>query len=447
MLKITHFTNSFIAIKSRKSIIVCDPWVGRTTDNGWISYPIDNSKKIDKEIFNADYIYISHLHCDHLDFKTLKLFKNKKLKFIIKKYENGHLKKKLEKFTHKKILELDPYEKRKINNDFTIAIVPQIISNVRNLKDDIQYDLDTSIIIQSNRDKTLFYNNVDMPINPKVLKQIKEFIFKKFKKHIDVFCCALGAASEFPQTFLNINRNYEKIKIIKKSLENLNKYIKILKPRVFFPAGGTYTIYGKYKILNKYIAQPEFDEILKNNKDERLKIYNLIGGNILKINNYDFQYIENFKNNDKIFKNKFINRTKYLKYYYKKKIFSETISKLDQIFDSAKSNYFKVLKKKNINGNWKITFNIYKNLELNDRCKIDFKASEKLKMYQLINLTKKTKKINQLTCYMEANLFSSLLKGEFPWNTSVSGSTIFFKRYPNKYDINQVFSLNFLRSL
>lgn len=68
-------------------------------------------------------------------------------------------------------------------------------------------------------------------------------------------------------------------------------------------------------------------------------------------------------------------------------------------------------------------------------------------MYQLINLTKKTKKINQLTCYMEANLFSSLLKGEFPWNTSVSGSTIFFKRYPNKYDINQVFSLNFLRSL
>lgn len=346
MLKITHFTNSFIAIKSRKSIIVCDPWVGRTTDNGWISYPIDNSKKIDKEIFNADYIYISHLHCDHLDFKTLKLFKNKKLKFIIKKYENGHLKKKLEKFTHKKILELDPYEKRKINNDFTIAIVPQIISNVRNLKDDIQYDLDTSIIIQSNRDKTLFYNNVDMPINPKVLKQIKEFIFKKFKKHIDVFCCALGAASEFPQTFLNINRNYEKIKIIKKSLENLNKYIKILKPRVFFPAGGTYTIYGKYKILNKYIAQPEFDEILKNNKDERLKIYNLIGGNILKINNYDFQYIENFKNNDKIFKNKFINRTKYLKYYYKKKIFSETISKLDQIFDFAKSNYFKVLKKK-----------------------------------------------------------------------------------------------------
>ena len=35
----------------------------------------------------------------------------------------------------------------------------------------ISNDLDTSIIIQSNKDKTIFFNNVDNPINLKVLKK------------------------------------------------------------------------------------------------------------------------------------------------------------------------------------------------------------------------------------------------------------------------------------
>ena len=45
------------------------------------------------------------------------------------------------------------------------------MSNSSDLPDNIQYDLDTSIVIQSNHDKTIFYNNVDMPINLKILKE------------------------------------------------------------------------------------------------------------------------------------------------------------------------------------------------------------------------------------------------------------------------------------
>ena len=85
MFKISHITNSFISVEGRNSIITCDPWIGTTTDNGWYSYPIKNAKDVDSKIFNSNFIYISHLHCDHLDFKTLKKFTNKNLTFIIKK--------------------------------------------------------------------------------------------------------------------------------------------------------------------------------------------------------------------------------------------------------------------------------------------------------------------------------------------------------------------------
>ena len=260
MFKINHFANSFINVESNDSMITCDPWIGKTTSNAWFSYPIKSTKEIKKRFFDSNFIYISHLHCDHLDMKTLKKFKNKKLTFVIKKFDNPTLKKRLQKITNN-IIELEPFKKKKLNKDFTIAIIPQILSNAKNLPDNINYDLDTSIIIQSNKDKTIFFNNVDNALNMQILKKIKNFVKKEFKKSIDVFCCPIGAGSEFPQCFLNLNRKKEKRRVIEESLKEAGSYVRFLKPKFFFPAGGTYLIYGKYHKLNKYVAKPSFSEI------------------------------------------------------------------------------------------------------------------------------------------------------------------------------------------
>lgn len=446
MFKINHYANSFISVEAKNSIITCDPWIGKTTDNGWISYPIRKSNEVKDKIFNSNFIYISHLHCDHLDFKTLEKFKNKDLTFIIKKFDNGILKKRLKKITDKKIIEIEAFKKKKINKDFTVAIIPQIISNSSDLPDNIKYDLDTSIVIQSNENKTVFYNNVDMPININVLKKINIFIKKEFKKNIDVFCCALGAASEFPQCFLNINRNKEKNKIINKSLNNLEQYLKYLKPKVFFPAGGVYAIYGKFYELNKYIAQPNISQIIKKTSSLKAKICNLIGGGSIKFEKS--KYIINEKEHEKKedFKIKFLEQIKKINYYYSEKKINIDQKNLNEIFIKAKKNYFKILKQKKIDTKWDINFKIYKNLELNKNCYINKKKSKFLKTYNLKNYKQKSKKNLKLECYMEYQLFKSLLNGKFPWNTSLSGSTIMYKRNPNKFNIDMVFSLNFLRA-
>ena len=39
-MEITHFTNSFINISSKNTDLVCDPWIGTTDENSWISDPI-----------------------------------------------------------------------------------------------------------------------------------------------------------------------------------------------------------------------------------------------------------------------------------------------------------------------------------------------------------------------------------------------------------------------
>ena len=446
MFKINHFTNSFISVEATSSILTCDPWVGKTRDNGWVSYPILEKKRIQKRIFESEFIYISHLHCDHLDFKTLKKFKNKNLTFIIKKFKNSTLRKRLEKIAKKKIIEIEPFKKKKINNDFTIAIIPQLLSNTSDIQDDIQYDLDTSIIIQSNKDKTIFYNNVDNSLNLNILKKINIFVKKKFKKKIDIFTCGLGAASEFPQTFLNIKRIKEKDQIIKRSLKEIKQYINYLKPKIYFPSGGAYTIYGKFYRLNKYVAQPNFSEISKTLKNLNVEIFNLIGGGSIDV--YKSKLIfKHSKFNDEIkSKNIFISKTKLLDYYYKKKHNLINIKKLDSLYEKSTINYFRIIKKINLLPNWKVKFQIFKKIELNEKCLIDKKKSKKIKTYELTskNYLKK-QKFPLLECYLEYDLFESLLAGKFPWNTSLSGSTIMFKRRPNTFNSNMVFSLNFLR--
>ena len=88
---------------------------------------------------------------------------------------------------------------------------------------------------------------------------------------------------------------------------------------------------------------------------------------------------------------------------------------------------------------------IYKNFEINQRCLIDKNKSKFLKTYNLKNYISNSKNIFNLECYIEYQLFRSLLTGKFPWNTSLSGSTIMYKRIPNKFNVDMIFSLNFLR--
>lgn len=444
MFKISHYANSFISIEGNESSLVCDPWIGKTSDNAWYSYPIYNDKEINKKIFNSKFIYISHLHCDHLDFETLRKFKNKNLTFLIKKFKNGTLKKRLSKIS-KRIIEVEPFKKIKLNADFNIAIIPQILSNSNNLEDNINYDLDTSIIVQSNKEKTIFFNNVDTTIDLKILKKINQFVKKVFKKKIDIFCYALGAGSEYPQCFLNVNRNKEKKRIVKESLNHLSKFIKYLKPEFFFPAGGTYVVYGKYFNLNQFLAKPSSIEVEKKLKNLNCLTSNLIGGGSVSFNNNKISIIKKNKSNNNFYNN-FIKKVRNKKYYYFDKNNKIDLFYLDNLFLKAKENYFKILEKKGkIKTKWDIKFKIYKNFEITKNCKLDNKKSKFLKTYTLKNFQKKTKDIFYLDCIIEYKLFKFLLLGKFPWNTSISGSTILFRRKPNKFNVDLTFSLNFLR--
>ncbi len=441
-MKINHYSNSFISIEENNTLIACDPWIGYGLENGWLSYPIYKNGSQLLEKIKPTYIYISHLHCDHYDKINLKKFKNKNIKLIIKNFKNKRLKNKIAKLGFKNIIECDEWKKYKLNNDLSIAIIPQITSNSGGKSDSINYDLDTSIVIQSNISKKIFYNNVDNPLGLKDLVKVKKFVKKEFKNNINICCLPAGAAGEYPHCFTNINRIKEKEKIISSHMISLEKQIKALGVSNFFHAGGIYTIYGKFHSLNKLIAIPKEDQIKYLLKKLKINYFNILGGNSLVLKNGIWNKIKQNKLSLPT-KKSAINESKKVKYFYEKNFskFNEKI--LDVQFSKSKENYFKIIKNFNIKNSWQIDFYIYKNLVLNSRSKINQNKSKLLKKYSL-NYNKGKKKFSHLKCFLDFSLFEGMLTKKYTWNPALAGSVIIFERRPNIFDPNLTFSLNFL---
>ena len=448
-MKITHVSNSFISVKINGSVLACDPWVGTTNDNGWLAYPFyKNGKGILNEI-KPNFIYISHLHGDHFDPGTLDKLKNKKTIIIIKHFPNQRLKNKIKKIGFKNIIECKAWKKYKLNEDISICIVPQMSSNSSQIEEQIDYDLDTSILIQSNITKKVFFNNVDNPLSTNDLKTIKKKCKKVLNSNIDIVCFPVGAAGEYPHCFVNVPKKKEKDKIINHSLKDLKAKLNIIKPKNFFPAGGRYIIYGKFSILNKDVAQPTFDKIKDYLKNESYDIYNIEGSSKVFLDNKTFGRSKiNKLNKFSYDEQKIINFFKNKKYFYSNDFKNIPIANIDEIYNKSLKNYLNILKKLPVRTSWKVDFLIYKNLTLKSNGLIDKKKSVFLKKYILKNNNHKVNSSNmknsKLKLHLDYNLFYGLLKRKYIWNTAISGSIILFERKPNIFDPNFTFSINFL---
>ncbi len=441
-MKITHYSNSFVGVKENTTSILCDPWVGFGSENGWLSFPIfKNSSKLFKEI-QPTHIYISHLHCDHFDKTTLKNIKNKKIKIVIKNFKNKRFINKIRELGFSNIIECEEWKRYKINKDFSIAIIPQITSNSSGAEDAINYDLDTSIVIQSNISKKIFYNNVDNPLNVKDLVKVRKFIKKEFRSKIDVCCMPAGAAGEYPHCFTNINRVEEKNKVINSHLKELGQQLKTLDIKNFFPAGGIYTIYGKFYHLNKLIAEPKDYQVENLCKKLRINYFNILGAQSLNLENG--RWVKKLQNEISLpTKKTAIENSRHVRYFYEKTNPKYDEKKLDKFFLNSKKNYFNIIKNFKIKTSWKVDFYIYKNLILNADSKLNKKKSKFFKKYSL-NFNKEKGKFSHLKCFLDYTLFEGMLTKKFTWNPALSGSVIMFERTPNVFDPNLTYSLNFL---
>ncbi|MEZ5259809.1 MAG: MBL fold metallo-hydrolase [Ilumatobacteraceae bacterium] len=68
-MRATSIGHAGILIETRQATIVCDPWFLPAFFGSWFVFPRNDqlSEELMAKIDGADYLYISHIHADHLD--------------------------------------------------------------------------------------------------------------------------------------------------------------------------------------------------------------------------------------------------------------------------------------------------------------------------------------------------------------------------------------------
>ena len=250
-MNIRFWWNSFIEIGYKNVTLICDPWINEIKAGyGWLPDVNYDLNTVNEKLKSSNYIYISHIHYDHLDIQLLKSIKFKKeMQFIIPKLKNKHLFKKLKSLGKYKIIELEPFSSLIIENNLKLILVPQINTNSDPSNIGIDYDMDSSLIIINNDDGSSFFNMVDNPLRSKNINTIKN---KLNIKNFEIKTLVCGAASQYPQSFLGINRESEKIRMTNIIFERCKQKLMALKSKYFIKAGGEYLIGQKYKNLEKF---------------------------------------------------------------------------------------------------------------------------------------------------------------------------------------------------
>ncbi len=436
-MKITHLSNSFILIESQDVKICCDPWVGNANYGGWHSFPEFDKNDIINYLKDFDFVYISHLHDDHLDTKFLKESGLFNKKFIIKKFQYNTLYNRLKSIGAKEIYELEPFELFTYKG-IKLSILPQMATNTSEIDEDVEYDLDTSIIVADQ--DTVFFNQVDNPYSNQDYIELAKWIESNYGK-ITITALMAGAASEYPQAFLNIDRFSEKNRIVKSELNRLNNVLQILKPNYYFAAGGTYFIPGNLYKLNSFVALPNTEQI-KNElhlNNISTTFLELEGGKSVTIDSSNKSIITisipNISNDMSLS----INNHKNDLYDYEVEVNDIKFNALVELFSSAKINWEKELLNKNIKIEQDIEFIIYNRMQLNDDLATICEAPiGELKLSNNIQESKGLLKI-----HIDIRSMYLCLIRKKVWNGTI-GALCLFERTPNEFYPSVTFSLNYL---
>jgi hypothetical protein len=456
-MKITHHTNSFLEIDTNGLKIVCDPWLYPANHGGWTLSPIIPKSSHARALNSADILYISHLHSDHLDEQLLSEYANNiSANILIPHCENEHLYRKLRKILpQNNYILLNPGECFSPVDDLDIFIYPQQASSQSNKSADediFRYELDSSLLVIDRRLNISFFNQVDNPLSVENVFELDKFFRSISVDRLTCLCMAVGAASQYPQCFLGLNLEDAKNTLLVRLLDDFKAKLSILKPKVFFPAGGDYEIGGTYASLNKYKAIPSVDELDHAiSSSIKCRFLDLRGGKCLDLSDFNYPSYFNAESNTSLPLEK------------KGEIVESSLATLplgfreesiDKLFCKAQSSFESKLQNINFMANAaclpRYQFHLYSIspviVEENHILSLDRRSIPSSKLLLDVLAVKAECDVNVIDYefHIPELDFRSLLFKRYSWNQYVSGSNCMMRRSRNVHIAWHEMLLNFL---
>ncbi|BCO33655.1 (2Fe-2S)-binding protein [Mycobacterium heckeshornense] len=186
-MQVTSVGHAGFRIETHAGSLLCDPWVNPAYFAAWFPFP-DNSRLDWGQLGQCDYLYISHLHKDHLDAKLLAAHVNKDAVVLLPDYPVPDLRGELEKLGFHRFFETTNSVKHRVDGPKGPLDV-MIIA----LRAPADGPIGDSALVVSDGETTVFNMNDARPVDLDVLPS-------KFG-HVDVHMLQYSGAIWYPMVY------------------------------------------------------------------------------------------------------------------------------------------------------------------------------------------------------------------------------------------------------
>ncbi|WP_099827034.1 MBL fold metallo-hydrolase [Oceaniglobus indicus] len=265
-MKITHLQSSSELIEVAGVRILTDPWLVQGEYYGsWYHYP---PLPMAPESLEFDYIYISHIHPDHLSRKTLaRLDKTKPV--LIHRFDEKFLRRSIEALGFQ-VIELAHGAPFDLGNGATIEIFgaddcnPELCAKFIGcapVETEFRFtQIDSLSVITDGTHTILNTNDCPFDLSRTVLERIA-------KRHpvIDLLLVGYAGAGPYPQCFTFADDAQRRAAAARKEAQFIAqavRYVDAVAPRRFMPFAGTYVLGGRLGPLNGSRGVPSLADAL-----------------------------------------------------------------------------------------------------------------------------------------------------------------------------------------
>ena len=259
-MKLQYVANAcFLITLAGGQQILTDPWFCGPCQQTWWNFPPVHERVADGvRQSRPDFLYISHLHHDHLHAESLASF-DRATPVIVGAMNTPNLKNALAALGFHTLIET-PFETRAALADTGADLVLFKDFHGNTLGDDTQvdYDLDTSLYL-FDADSTRLFLAVDNTILPADAARIAEAWGAP-----DIAQLPYVSASLFPMAMTDYDdaqKHAAMTALRARTAANFRELTRALRPKRVIPAGGEYVLGGPAAPLSRFLPQPLASEL------------------------------------------------------------------------------------------------------------------------------------------------------------------------------------------
>lgn len=250
-MRVTFFANACNIYEADGFRLLTDPWLTDGAFEGsWFHYP--PFKTTPDEVSGVDALYISHLHPDHYDEKTLESFR-RDIPIVILDHGRNYLQRKLQSLGFSHIIGLHDGTDCRLG-PFTVTVYAPFTKHPFHDSETGNF-LDSAVVVRSAEHSVLNAND-----NTPSLDAARQLAERHGK--FTVAQLNYNAAGPFPSCFNNLSEEEKQRahgRVLERNLGHLVDCARILDPHYVMPFAGSYVIGGRQWKKNQYLGTTTWD--------------------------------------------------------------------------------------------------------------------------------------------------------------------------------------------